>query len=49
MIDRSTALAVLAGALFVIGIVAFLAQELLFAGLCFLALSFTIYYRETRG
>lgn len=47
--DTSTVLAVFAGVLFVIGLGLFATGELLVAGVVFLALSFTIYVRETRS
>lgn len=49
MIDLSTVLLVVAIVLLLVGLLTFLAGELLVAGVCFLGLSFAIYFRETRG
>lgn len=48
MVDESTLLAALAVVLIVAGLLAFLADRFLVAGVCMLATSFTIYLRETR-
>jgi|GEM_PF-4642696 len=49
MLDQSTLLAGLAVLLAAVGLLAFLADVLLVAGVCMLATSFVIYFRETRS
>lgn len=46
--DLRTVLSITAGVLPVLGVVAFLFDEFLFAGLCFLVLTMVLYVRETR-
>ena len=48
MIDRATALAVLAVALVALALVAVVAGELLVAGVLMLCITFVIFVRETR-
>ncbi len=48
MPDLSTPLAVLAVVMFLLALLLFAAGELLVAGVLMLAVSMTIYYRETR-
>ena len=49
MLDESTLLAGFAVVLIAIALLAFLADQLLVAGVLMLATSFTIYVRETRN
>lgn len=48
MVEAHTVLLGVTAALFAAGFIAFLANEFMLAGLCFLTATFVIYLRETR-